>query len=250
MNVNYKAIVSSDWNECLAPCRPFDCISFHFPEVESSLTTVFKQYTSNQISLGNAARKIQNLLPAPITTEKMDAYLDKTFVTFKGVPELMEWCANQNVLFMINTTGMIGYFQRVFAKNLLPRIPAISAHPMIRYPERDSDPSYIYELFETWHKGQHTEAIARSMDISAEKIILLGDSGGDGPHFEWGAEKGAFLISSMTKPSFDNYCREKDIAINLRFGPDYSNGGPYNLHKEMQVDFRDLTTTIAEVVNQ
>ena len=249
MSDNYKAIVSLDWNECLAPCRPYDCIAFHFPEVEPSLTAIFKQYTNNQIALGDAAGKIQNLLPAPITSERMDAYLDKAFATYRGVPELIEWCANHNILFMINTTGMIGYFQRVIAKNLLPRIPAISAHPMIRYPKSDSDPSYIYELFEIWHKGQHTEAIAHSMDISAEKIILIGDSGGDGPHFKWGAETGAYLISSMTKPSLDNYCRENDVTIDLRFGPDYSKGEPYNPQKVTQVDFRDLITTIEEIVN-
>lgn len=250
MSVHFKAIVSSDWNECLAPCRPFDCIAFNFPEVESDLTTVFKQFTNNQISLGEAAGKIQKLLPDSLTPDQMDAYLDKSFATFVGVPELIEWCLSNDILFMINTTGLIGYFQRIFAKGLLPRVPVLSAHPMLRYPKKASDPSYVYELCETWDKGSHTEAVARLMDIRAEKIILLGDSGGDGPHFEWGAAAGAFLISSMIKPSLDNYCRDKGIAINLRFGLDYTQGCGQDTQKELQIDFMNLTTTIEEIVNQ
>jgi hypothetical protein len=33
----YKAIVSSDWNECLAPSGPFDFISFNHPELTPHL---------------------------------------------------------------------------------------------------------------------------------------------------------------------------------------------------------------------
>ncbi|MCP5107219.1 MAG: hypothetical protein GY950_27780, partial [bacterium] len=193
MSITYEAIVSSDWNECLAPCGPFDCISFTFPELEPALTAIFRQYTGNQISLGKAVGQIQNLMPAPISPEQMDAYLDETFSTYTGVPDLIQWCLSNNILFMINTTGMIGYFQRVFAKSLLPRVPVISAHPMIRYPQRRSDPRNIYELFETRDKGKNTDLLVRSLDIAADKIILLGDSGGDGPHFEWGVGLGAFL---------------------------------------------------------
>ena len=113
-NMNFKAIVSSDWNECMAPCGPFDFISFAYPELETDLKNVFKQYTGNIISLGEAAQKIPKLLPGPISEEQMDAYLEKCFITYKGVPDLIEWCLSKGILFMINTTGMIGYFQRVF----------------------------------------------------------------------------------------------------------------------------------------
>ena len=212
MSVNYKAIVSSDWNECLAPCRPFDCVAFHFPEVEPSLTTIFKQYTNNQISLGKAVKKIQNLLPAPITPGKMDAYLDKTFATFKGVPELIEWCANHNILFMINTTGMIGYFQRVFAKGLLPTVPVLSAHPMVRYAHRETDPLQVFDLFEIQDKSKNTRAVADRFNIPGEKIVLMGDSGGDGPHFEWGAQLGAFLIAGENQSNAQNGTPRSDAV--------------------------------------
>lgn len=179
----------------------------------------------------------------------MDAYLAEAFTTYTGVPNLIEWCLSKNILFMINTTGMIGYFQRVFAKGLLPRVPVISAHPMVRYPENRTDPRYIYDLFETRDKVKNSEAVIRSLGIPADKIILMGDSGADGPHFEWGAKTGAFLIGSMTKTSLDDYCRRKNIMINLRFGVDYSEAGYKDVQKEMQVNFMDLATTIEEMVD-
>ena len=140
---------------------------------------------------------------------------------------------------------MIGYFQRVFAKKLLPPVPVLSAHPLIHYPELHTDPPHIYELFETRDKGRNTAAVANSLAIQAPKIILMGDSGGDGPHFEWGAAAGAFLIGSMTKASLDSYCREKDIAINLRFGLDYSKGDKKDQKKELGINYADLTDTIS-----
>jgi 2-hydroxy-3-keto-5-methylthiopentenyl-1-phosphate phosphatase len=242
------AIVSSDWNECLAPSGPFDFISFIYPQIESDLSDVFRQYTGNRITLGKAAGIIQNLMPAPVTPEQIDAYLDESFAIYKGVTDLIEWCLSKNIVFMINTTGMLGYFQRIFAKGLLPRIPVISAHPMIRFPEHKSDPPDIYELNETRDKGRNTAAVLRAMGIPARKVILLGDSGGDGPHFEWGAKTGAFLVSSMTKPSLNDYCRNKDITINLRFGLDYSRGQNKDPQKESQINFMDLANTIDEIV--
>jgi 2-hydroxy-3-keto-5-methylthiopentenyl-1-phosphate phosphatase len=250
MSKPYKAMVSSDWNECLAPCGPFDCMSFTYPRLEADLAAVFRQYTGNLISLGEAAGQIRQLLPESITPDQMDAYLDESFTTYTGVPELIEWCSSNNILFMINTTGMIGYFQRIFAKSLLPPVPVISAHPMIRYPENSGIPLRIYELFETQYKSKNTDEVARSLAIPAAKTILLGDSGGDGPHFEWGAAAGAYLIGSMTKPSLDNYCREKNIEINLRFGLDYSRREKRNSQEESQVNFMVLTTTIKEIVNR
>ncbi len=250
MNKHYKAIVSSDWNGCLAPCGPFDFISFAYPRLQSDLTDIFHQYTGNLISLGEAAGKIQELLPEPITPDQMDAYLDESFTTYTGVPQLIEWCSSHNILFMINTTGMIGYFQRIFAKSLLPPVPVVSAHPLISYPHNTGSSFRIYELLETRDKSKNTGEVARSLAIPAGKIILLGDSGGDGPHFKWGAAEGAFLIGSMTKPSLDAYCRAKGIAINLRFGLHYSQGEKKNQKEELEINFMDLTTTIKEIVNR
>jgi len=244
----YIALVSSDWNECLAPCGPFDCISFAYPRLKSDLTDIFRQYTGNLISLGEAAGQIRELLPEPITPDQMDAYLDESFTTYTGVPELIEWCSSNNILFMINTTGMIGYFQRIFAKYLLPPVPVISAHPMIRYPQNTSDSWQVFKVLETRDKSKNTGEVARSLAIPAGKIILLGDSGGDGPHFEWGAALGAFLIGSMTKPSLDNYCRAKNIEIDLRFGLDYSRRERASLREEVQLNFMDLKDTIGEIV--
>lgn len=248
MMKHFKALVSSDWNECLAPCGPFDCISFAYPHLAAALTAVFRQYTGNRISLGQAAREIQELLPAAITADQMDAYIDGAFSTYSGVPELIEWCLNHDILFMINTTGMIGYFQRIFAKHLLPRVPVLSAHPMIRYPEKSVGIPHVYELHETLDKAGNSAEVLRSQGIPAEKAILLGDSGGDGPHFEWGASAGACLIGSMTKPSLDTYCRKKNIKIHLRFGLDYSRREKVSLREEMQINFLDLADTIDEII--
>ena len=206
-NRQYKALVSSDWNECLAPCGPFDFISFVFPDLKSDLESIFKCYTGNIISLGEAAQKIQKLLQDPVNEEHMDAYLDASFVTYRGVADLIEWCLERDILFMINTTGMIGYFQRVFAKGLLPTVPVLSAHPMVRYAHRETDPLQVYDLLEIQDKSKNTRAVADCLNIPGEKIILMGDSGGDGPHFEWGAGIGAHLIGSMTKPSLETYCQ-------------------------------------------
>jgi hypothetical protein len=250
MSVQYKAIVSSDWSECLSPSGPFDCLAFNHPEIETELIAVFRQYTGNQITLGRAPAKIKALLPEPLSQDQMDAYLDAAFVTYTGVPDLIQWCLDRQILFMINSTGLIGYFQRVSAKQLLPPVPVLSAHPMIRYPTRASDPAHIYELFETNDKAQNTRKHAQSLDLPTSKIILMGDSGGDGPHFEWGAESGAFLIGSMTKPSLDSFCREKDITINLRFGTDYAKDERRDQKKEMAVNFMDLTSEIEKCLSQ
>lgn len=248
MTASYKAMVSSDWSECLSPSGPFDCLAFNHPEFETDLAAVFRQYTGNRISLGQAAAKIKSLLPNPLSHDQMDAYLDASFATYTGVPDLIQWCLDNQILFMINTTGMIGYFQRIFAKGLLPPVPVLSAHPMIRYPGLKTDPPHVYELFETRDKGQNTATVACSLGIQAAKIILMGDSGGDGPHFEWGAGSGAFLIGSMTKASLDSYCREKGIVLNLRFGLDYSKSEKKDQKKELDINFMNLTTRIEEIV--
>jgi 2-hydroxy-3-keto-5-methylthiopentenyl-1-phosphate phosphatase len=244
--MNFKAIVSSDWSECLSPSGPFDFISFVFPELDADLKNIFKQYTGNVISLGTATQKIQKLIPDPISEEQMDTYLDRSFMTYKGVSDLIEWCLSKNILFMINTTGMIGYFQRVFARDLMPTVPVLSANPMVRYAKGETDPNHVYDLFETQDKGKNTNAVAQRFNIPAEKIILMGDSGGDGPHFEWGAETGVFLIGSMTKPSLKGFCQTRGINIDLHFGLSYSDGEEKDQQREMQTDFKKLSPRIAE----
>jgi hypothetical protein len=245
---SYRALVSSDWNECLAPCGPFDAIAFNHPELEPKLTAVFRQYTGNEITLGEAARQIRGMLPKPFTQEQMDAYLDGTFKTYTHVPELMAWCRSRGILFMINTTGSIGYFQRVFAKGLLPRVSVLSAHPMIRFPETRSDPERMYDLYETPDKGVNTETAAKTFNIPSDRIILMGDSGGDGPHFAWGHRRGAFLIGIMTKPSLDGFCRDKGIPLHLKFGVRYDQGNGKDLSKEMKVDFMQLSLVFEKIL--
>ncbi len=214
----YRAILSSDWNECLAPCGPFDFISFSHPGLRDRLTNVFRQYTTNAITLGDAVRSLQQMLPRPISAEEMDGYLDASFETYPGLGEWIEWCRSRDILFMVNTTGMVGYFQRIFAKGLLPTVPALSAHPMLRFENLPSDPGLILELLEIQDKPRNTEAALRSFGITSRKIIVMGDSGGDGPHFEWGAKSGALLIGSMTKASLMAYCQERGIEIDVQFG--------------------------------
>ena len=87
----------------------------------------------------------------------------------------------------------------------------------------------------------------RSCDCMAShrtECILIGDSGGDGPHFEWGASVGAYLVGSMTKPSLESYCRKKEIKINTRFGVSYSEGEKKDPAREMEVDFMGLVSVI------
>ncbi|MGD9175082.1 MAG: hypothetical protein PVF29_13025 [Desulfobacterales bacterium] len=241
-------MVSSDWNECLAPCGPFDFISFTYPHLINELEVIFKQYTGNIISLGEAVCQLQQLLSNPVTTQQMDSYLDKRFATYRGVSELINWCKNQGILFMINTTGMIGYFQRVFAKILLPEVPLLSAHPMVRYERVDTDPEHVYDLFETTDKSKNTESVMRYFNIPANKIILIGDSGGDGPHFEWGAKNNALLVANMAKPSLKRYCEQKQIPIDILFGYSYAEGDPRNIDKEMQINFMDLVPIIEDII--
>lgn len=242
-------MVSSDWNECLAPCGPFDFISINYPELESDLKTIFKHYTGSIISLGDAIRQIQKLLPAPITEKQMDAYLNKSFITYNGVPELIDWSLSNDILFMVNTTGMTGYFQRIFARGFLPHLPVLSAHPMVRYAHQNTDPDYIFDLFEIKDKLKNTEAVARSFGIPFNKIILMGDSGGDGPHFKWGAGIKALLIGSMTKASLKKYCAQHNVKIGIEFGISYADGEDRDQQKEMLTDFMDLLPLIEKFLD-
>jgi 2-hydroxy-3-keto-5-methylthiopentenyl-1-phosphate phosphatase len=244
----YRALVSSDWNECLAPCGPFDFISFTYPSLGSVLASIFKKYTGNEVTLSEATCRIASLLPAPVTETQMDAYLDACFETYRGVPELIEWCSRNDVLFMINTTGMQGYFQRIFKKGLLPHVPVVSAHPMIRYDDQEKTTSQWYDLFEIHDKPKNTQEVMKIRAIPPEKTILMGDSGGDGPHFEWGAKAGAFLVGSMTKWSLAQYCKAGEVKIGWYLGPRYAKGGEKKEAIEKKVDFTDLIPKIERLL--
>jgi hypothetical protein len=246
----FKAIISSDWSECLSPSGPFDFIAFTYPQLAPKLQEVFRSYTGNLISLGEACRRIKKILPGPITPEMMDAYLDRSYSVYRGVPDLIAWCLKNGIFFMLNTTGMIGYFQRVFTKGLLPRVPVLSANPMFRYPTSGSDPDAILDLLETQDKGKNTAAVAARMGIPAKRVIVMGDSGGDGPHFEWAHQAGAFIISSMTKPSLAAYCDKKGITIRKRFGLVYGKDEVRNVEMELAIDFMDLIGLIEEALKE
>ena len=236
----YRAIISSDWNECLAPCGPFDAIAFAFPELEAELEAVFRGYTGNRISLGRAAEKIAALMPAPLTKARMDAYLDSAFRTYPGVPELIRWAKRHSVLLMINTTGTIGYFQRILARELLPPVAVLAAHPLVRFERAATDPETILPLFETVEKAVHTEAIARRFSIPFSRVAVMGDSGGDGPHFAWAATNGAIRIGSMTKSSLAVFCAEHRISFDRQFGRAYDPGEAPDPAGEMAFDFQAL----------
>lgn len=236
----YVAMVSSDWSECLSPNGPFDVIGYHYPELRPAVAAVFRQYTGNAITLGDALARVAALLPSPITAAQMDAYLDDAFATYPGVPELIERCLSNGILFMINTTGMIGYFQRVLAKGLLPPLPALSANDRIRFDAPGAAAFAFFPMTEIGDKASNSTAAAARFQIPLEKVTVMGDSGGDGPHFQWGARVGARLIGCMVKPSLEQYCHARGIAIHHRFGHAYQMGEERALGKEMVYDYSYL----------
>jgi hypothetical protein len=246
----FRAIFSSDWNECLAPCGPFDVMAFHYPGLSAALHRIFKQYTGNAISLGQAVRLLDEVLPAPITKEQMDAYLEESFKMYKGVDELIRWCNDYGILFMINTTGMIGYFQRAFAMGLLPRVPALSANPAIRFPGHHKGPHQTMPLKEIADKAVNTQRAIHDFRVNPQKIMIMGDSGGDGPHFKWGSDQSAYIIGSMTKLSLRQYCQNNALKIDHQFGISYREGGRISRHDELQVDFMDLVPVIEDYLQR
>jgi hypothetical protein len=245
---SYAAMISSDWNQCLAPCGPFDPIAYHHPALQERLNRIFRQYTANAMTLGQAAEAIEKLLPAPLTPDQMDAYLQDRFATYTGVPEFIQWCRDRQILFMVNTTGLAGYFQRVLALGLLPAFGVLAAHPLVHYDRCATDPEIILKLEEITDKPRHTAAMARQFHIAPEKIIIMGDSGGDGPHFQWGAQNGATLIGSMVKPSLERYCAERGIAMAHRWGHGYASGESIDPEKEMTFPCTDLIGIVEQVL--
>ena len=246
----YKALFSSDWSECLSPNGPFDPISFTHPQLTNELVTIFQQYTGNIITLTQATHRISELLPGPMSVDQMDAYLDCSFRTYKGVPNLIEWCLSNDILFMLNTTGSQGYFQRAIAKQLLPEIPVIAANPFVRFPGNDDKKRFACQVLEISDKGKCTEFVLDRLRMSASQAFLMGDSGGDGGHFKWGFQAGAFLIGSMTKASLKSFCLKESIEINFQFGMRYEPGEPRDPDKEMEFDFMELTETIQKTLYQ
>ena len=244
----YIGMISSDWNQCLAPCGPFDVFAYHHPDLRTELNRIFKEYTSNNMSLGQAADNIRNLVPSELTKDQMDEYLQDRFQTYGGVDDLIEWCDAHQILFMINTTGLAGYFQRVLALGLLPDFPVLAAHPLVSYDQSIHRPSLILNLYEITDKARHTAAAAQQFDIPPQKIVIMGDSGGDGPHFAWGARCGATLIGSMAKPSLMRYCADHSIKMTHQFGHTYATGETVDPHKEAAYAFTDLIPLVESTV--
>jgi len=219
-------------------------MSFIYPGLTSELVSIFKQYTGNEIALSEAMKRCRGLLSAPVSVDQMDAYLDEQFAHYTGVPELIEACLSRNILFMINTTGSMGYFQRVFFKKLLPRVSALSAHPGLVFPAGESDPKTLFELQEISDKPVNSALTAKKFKIPPQNILVMGDSGGDGPHFKWASDRKAVRVASMAKPSLKLFCAGEQIEIDHFFGISYREGQPRRHAEEMRVDFRELVTFI------
>ncbi len=244
--MKYRALISSDWNECLAPSGPFDPIAYAYPEMGPELSAIFREYTGNRISLELAVSRIGDLLPEPFSTSQMDNFLDTSFSIYRGVLEFIEWAKTRDILFMINTTGMQGFFQRAIEKKLITEVPLVAANPLISYPDDQNQSRYRFTVKNIQDKPRNTEAAASSVGVPSNRVIVIGDSGGDGPHFEWGSSVGALIVGSMTKVSLTKYCEEKGIEIDQRFGVSYSPEETRNLEREMKFDFMDLTHVIDE----
>ena len=145
---------------------------------------------------------------------------------------------------MINSTGTQGYFQRAIAAHMIPEVPVISASPMINFTECGGGTRYDLQVLEIEDKAANTESVLRESGLNSDRLLIIGDSGGDGPHFRWGAKVGAHLIGSMTKASLAGYCKANDLSISTLFGVSYAGGEKRNLDDELRVDFMGLTEVI------
>jgi len=94
----FRAILSSDWSECLSPSGPFDFIAFTYPQLEPELKEVFGSYTGNLISLGEACIRIKKILPGRLRGND-GCVSGRSYAVYRGVPELIEWCLGEGVLF-------------------------------------------------------------------------------------------------------------------------------------------------------
>lgn len=238
--MKYKGLVTSDWNECLAPTGPFDPVSFVYPELKTELRAIFRSYTSNEIPLSQAVGQISLLLPHPFTVEQMDAYLDASFAIYGGVVDMIELLRSNGILFMINTTGAQGFFQRTLFKKLIPEVDFVASNPFIRFPGADGDSRFSFRVLETSDKGINSAAVMQKFGLDPSRVIVIGDSGGDGRHFQWGASVGCYLIGSMTKVSLTKFCAQNHVSINKRFGVTYSESQPRNIEEEYKYNFKEL----------
>jgi len=246
---NFKGIISSDWSECLSPNGPFDPLAFAFPYLQKDFERVFLTYTGNIITLQEAIRAIQEMIPSGLTQDQMDAYLDASFGTYVGVPEFLQWCLDHDILFVINTTSTQAYFQRAIHKGLVPAVPVIAGHPMTRFPGPSDGDRYSLEVLEIDDKPKNTALVMKEWGILPEQLIVIGDSGGDGPHFVWAHRQKANLIASMAKTSLVDYCRSQNVAIERFFGVIYKPGQSRELHLELQYNFMDLVPVVSEILH-
>lgn len=246
---SYKGMISSDWSHCLSPNGPFDPLVYLYPDLKPDLHLIFKRYTGNEIPLGRAIDQVTGLLPGWPSSDQLDLYLEARFATYPGVPELIRWCHRNRILFMINSTGFAAYFQRIFSKGLLPPVDVLSAQSKWRFHTEQVSPVQLINLQEVKDKARNTAAIAENFSIADHRIVLMGDSGGDGPHFEWGATIGATLIGSMAKPSLLKYCRDRKIIIHHQLGHTYQPGESISTDKESDFDFRSVRAVIESTLD-
>ncbi len=232
----FQYLVSSDWSECLSPNGPFDPLIHAWPELEPDLTRIFSRYTANVISLSRAVEELTNRLPGELDSGSMDEFLEQKFAAYANLSHLIHWCLDRGIAFMINSTGSLGYFQRAMALGLLPSVPLLSAHPFLRYPSEDTDPEHVFELFEIEDKATNTRDALELLGIPAHRAAVIGDSGGDGPHFAWAADQGALRVGINTKTSLERYCATKGIEINERVGLSYGPGDPRDPEAEARTD--------------
>lgn len=244
--MKYIGLVSSDWNECLAPSGPFDPVAYLYPDLKKELDGIFKSYTSNEIPLSLAVSQINGILPKTFSPDQMDAYLDASFAIYNGVVEMIEMLASKNILFMINTTGAQGFFQRIIDRKLIPPAPIVASNPFIKFAGVETDPRFQYQVLETSDKASNTDSVMKKLGLTAAKVVIIGDSGGDGPHFAWGSSVGACLVGSMTKTSLTNYCRNNEVNMDRQFGIVYRENQARDLEGESRFDFRELGLWILE----
>jgi hypothetical protein len=247
---HFRALVSSDWSECLSPNGPFDVATYTFPELGPALDDIFRAYTANRISLTAAVSKVEALLPEPITVERMDAYLEARFKTYTHAPSFIETLLSRNILFMLNTTGTHGYFQRAIAKKLLPEVPLIAANPMIAFPDTPISTEFPCNVREIEDKPRCAAAAAERFSVPLDRVLVIGDSGGDGPHFHWAHTSGALAVASMCKPSLLEYCRSRGFEPDAFFGKTYRPGEPRDPSAEDSVDFNALAELVFELLDR
>ncbi len=247
---HYAGMVTTDWSECLAPCGPFDMIAFHYPHLGDRVEAIFRGYTGNTITLTQAMAQIMELLPAPLDRRQMDAYIDSEYEVYADVVALREWCRQNDILFMINSTGAMGYFQRVFARGLLIPPDALAAHPAVRFATESSDPQFMLPIREIDDKPLQSQTVAQRHGIPMQRIVVIGDSGGDGPHFKWGARKGATLVASLVKTSLLTFCRRHQIQIHHHWNPGLTEACPAEGRPYGRPDLDTLTTMVGEIMTR